>query len=645
VTSCKLNFHSFLSILALIFIAGPLSAQEPEFCSGSLGDPVVNIDFGRGLADIGPNPGLPTTYSYVNPSSEFVRDGSFTVSKSTLGFNDGWYNVRNHTPGDFNGYMMVVNADYTPGVFYESAAPIDLCPNTTYEFAAWVINLLKYSGIKPNITFFILSTDNRILKSYPTGDIPDEDPNWKQYGFLFRTTQAGRVKIRMVNNGPGGNGNDIALDDITFRACGPRMTAGVNNTNEAMANVCEGNDATVKLSVSVDGPAALRYQWQKYNGSTWLDIDGETGTTINVPVARNTALGRYDYRLAVAEGNNFNSPRCRTMSPTLSINVNPYPKPMALSNGPVCLGDAIVLDVADIADSYEWRNPAGELIGTTKSVVIQNAAYSMTGRYTVKVNSLGCEENTFIDITIIPPPEPAVGNPAPEICEGTSVELSASGGTFYSWSPAEGLSDPEIANPIASPLKTTLYTVKVISGSCFRTAEVNVIVNKIPKADAGLDKKVLLGYDTKLNGTVGGDEIDFFWTPATDLDDPRSLNPVASPTKSTTYTLNVVSRLGCITAVDEVFVKVYEKLIVPNVFSPNGDGINDLWNITAIDAFDTPNVKVMNRYGEMVFESSGYAKAWDGKHKNTDLPAGVYYYIIKLRGDINPVSGSVTLIR
>jgi gliding motility-associated-like protein len=94
-----------------------------------------------------------------------------------------------------------------------------------------------------------------------------------------------------------------------------------------------------------------------------------------------------------------------------------------------------------------------------------------------------------------------------------------------------------------------------------------------------------------------------------------------------------------------VFVKVYEKLIVPNIFSPNGDGINDSWNITAIDAFDTSNVKVMNRYGEMVFESSGYTKAWDGKYKNNDLPAGVYYYIIKLRSDINPVSGSVTLIR
>jgi gliding motility-associated-like protein len=644
VTSCKLNFHSFLSILALIFIANSVSAQDPAFCTGSLGDPVVNIDFGRGFADIGPNPGLPTTYRYVNPSSERVEDGLFTIAKSTLGFNNGWYDIRNHTPGDFSGYMMVVNADYTPGIFYESAAAIDLCPNTTYEFAAWVINILRNSGNKPNITFFILALDNQVLGTYNTGDIPDGNPTWNQYGFLFRTTEAGRVKIRMVNNGPGGGGNDIALDDITFRACGPRMTAGVNNSSESTANICERDNATVHLSVDVEGPPTLRYQWQKYNGSTWLDIIGETRTAIDVPFI-NATPGRNDYRLAVAEGNNFNSPKCRTMSPTLTINVNRYPVPQALSNGPVCLGDPIILDVASPADTYEWKDPAGNFLSDKRSYSLPNATYAMAGRYMLKVSSLGCEASTFIDITVIPPPVPSVGNPAPEICEGNSVEISASGGTFYSWSPAEGLSDPEIQNPIASPLKTTLYTVKVISGSCFRTDTVRVIVNKIPKADAGPDKKVLLNYDTKLEGKVGGDEIDFFWTPATDLDDPRSLNPVASPRQNTTYTLNVVSRLGCVTAIDKVFVKVYDKLIVPNAFSPNGDGVNDLWNITAIDAFDTPRVKVMNRYGELVFESSNYAKAWDGKYKSNDLPAGVYYYVIKLRSDINPVSGSVMLIR
>lgn len=626
-------------MLALIFISKIATAQV---CTGSLGDPVVNIDFGKGFDQFGPILSS-TSYSYVRDSPQ---DGSYTVANSTLGMNPGWYTVFNHTPNASNGYMMVVNADEEPNkIFYESGTPIDLCPNTTYEFAAWVINILiSLGGNKPNLTFFILSMDDKVLGSYNTGDIPNGNPIWKQYGFLFKTTAAGRVKIRMVNNGPGGGGNDIALDDITFRACGPRITAGVNNGTDFTANICERSNAAIRLSAEVEGSPTLRYQWQQYNGSTWLDVPGETSTSTDVQF-NNAQLGEYRYRLAVAEASNFNSPLCRTLSPTLTVRVNPYPVPQALSNGPVCLGDALILDVANADGTYEWRDPAGTIISTQKSPVIPNATYAMAGTYTVKVNSFGCETSNTVDVAVIAPPVPAVGNPEPEICEETSVQLSASGGTYYSWSPAEGLSNTEIANPIASPLVTTRYTVKVMSGSCFRTAEVNVIVNKTPRSDAGPDKKVLLGYNTKLDGKASGDEIDFFWTPSAGVDDPRSLHPVVTPTQSTTYTLNVVSRLGCVTAVDEVFVKVYEKLIVPNVFSPNGDGTNDLWNITAIDAFDTPDVKVMNRYGELVFESSGYTSAWDGKHKNNDLPVGVYYYVIRLRNDIKAVSGSVTIIR
>lgn len=631
-----------LTVLLLVVFLCP-SKVIAQLCNGSLGDPVHKIDFGRGVSQIAP-PFNSTDYRYVRQSPE---DGEYTIANSTIGMNGGWYTLYNHTPGDRDGYMMIVNADHSPGVFYESRDPIVLCPNTTYEFAAWVVNMLKGNGKMPNITFSILSMDNQLLaEPFNTGDIPDGAPIWIQYGLQFRTEDGGQVKIRMVNNGPGGGGNDIAIDDITFRPCGPRITAKAGNSDGLIENICQGSNTVVKLNAQVDGPATFNYQWQRYSGSTWVDMAGKTATTLDVPFTPDFPPGNYDFRLAVAEGNNLNSPRCRTVSPVLTVRVNRPPNITALSNGPVCIGDDLILDIAGAEGTYEWRkigNP--EVISRLKTPRLPAATNDMAGSYTVSVNSLGCELSDTVNVTVIPPPEPSVGNPAPEICEGTSVQLSASGGTFYSWSPAEGLSDPESQNPIASPLKTTLYTVKVISGSCFRTATVNVIVNKIPRADAGPDKKVLLNYDTKLEGKVGGDEIDFFWTPATDLDDPRSLNPIASPRRNTTYTLNVVSRLGCVTAIDEVFVKVYDKLIVPNAFSPNGDGVNDLWNITAIDAFDTPHVKVMNRYGELVFESSDYAKAWDGKYRSNDLPAGVYYYVIKLRSDINPVSGSVMLIR
>jgi gliding motility-associated-like protein len=177
------------------------------------------------------------------------------------------------------------------------------------------------------------------------------------------------------------------------------------------------------------------------------------------------------------------------------------------------------------------------------------------------------------------------------------------------------------------------------------TTNVQVVVLAESVSDAGGDKKILKGRNTFLSGTATGDGIRYFWTPAAGLDNPNTLTPRASPSVTTTYTLHVVSDAGCVEAMDEVLVTVYNRVIVPNAFSPNGDSVNDEWKITAIDAFEIPEVKVMNRYGELLFESKGYLQAWDGKFKGTNLPAGVYFYLIRLSDDLEPLTGAVTIIR
>ncbi|MHA4894798.1 gliding motility-associated C-terminal domain-containing protein [Pedobacter sp. PWIIR3] len=615
-----------------------------QICEGSLGDPVINIDFGRGSANFGPGLGAATNYNFVTMRSP-NGEGDYTIVKTTTGLNGGWYNIFNHTPNDFNGYMMIVNAARSPGIFYESSAPIDLCPNTTYEFAAWVYNLLRTNGIRPNITFYILSINDEVLGTYNTGDLPNMDPQWRQYGLQFRTTSTSQVKIRMVNNGQGGIGNDIALDDITFRACGAQISSQIGSTGTTETNICEQSNASFNLSARVDGNVTMRYQWQLYNGNGWVDIPDENKTEYTA-VFNNALPGEYRYRLVMGSPQNFNSVSCRTSSPVLTINVNKYPTPNAISNGPVCVGDAILLDVADATGTYEWRNPAGEVFSTEKSPNIANANFGMAGTYTVKVNSLGCEVSSTVEVSVVNPPVPKVEKSAVEICQGTTVMLNASGGTTYSWLPTIGLSSSAIANPIASPDKTTLYTVSISNGACIRTAQVNVTVFNLPKSDAGTDQVMLLGNSVTLHGKVDGDNVTFFWSPELGLDDPRKLDPVASPTVSTEYTLNVVSGNGCVSAADQVFVRVFEKITVPPSFSPNGDGINDLWNITAIETYEKPKVSILNRYGEVIYETTDYfQKPWNGKQNNKDVPVGVYYYIINLDAKSKPLSGSLTLIR
>ena len=92
----------------------------------------------------------------------------------------------------------------------------------------------------------------------------------------------------------------------------------------------------------------------------------------------------------------------------------------------------------------------------------------------------------------------------------------------------------------------------------------------------------------------------------------------------------------CGEATSSVFVRVYKKLTVVNSFSPNGDGINDLWHIKNIDNYPKAHVNVYTRYGQAVFESTGYGKPWDGSYNGSKLPAGTYYYIIDLNEDNLP---------
>ena len=629
----------FLALTGLTFWTASTKAQT---CKGALGDPVVNFDFGRGNASRGPGLGSATGYNYTTGR---IDDGSYTIAKSTAGMNSGWYTLLNHTPDEPDGYMMVVNAQYDPGIFYESDVDIPLCPNTTYEFAAWVANLLRYSGVKPNITFMILDENGLELAAYHTGDIPDENQNWKQYGFLFTTSNVDRVKIRMINNvrnSTGAGGNDIALDDITFRACGPEVTATVNGQPQQVKDICKGDAEHYDFSaiVSPGVYSTPEFLWQrKEDDGAWLDLPTEKTQYLSVDFD-NAIEGIYQYRLLVAESGNINGP-CRTASAAFVIRVNAPPEVRISTPATVCQGFPIHLSV-NAASSYLWTGP-NNFTSTERAPVIPSASPEMEGLYTVWLtNAANCSSSATLDLKIVAPTSASIEAIAP-ICEGSSIRLQASGGPIYRWSPAAGLSATNIANPIARPDKSTRYTVTVSNGSCETTAEVEVEVVRKAIVDAGPDKKIAEDEHVVLSPQVNGDIGSIRWSPAEGLSDPNVLNPIASPKKDMTYTLTISSACGVVS--DQVFVRVYQHIKIPNAFSPNGDGTNDTWEIDAINTYVQPRITVVDRYGDVVFESRGYDKPWDGKRQNKELPTGVYYYVIQLTEDLKARSGAVTILR
>ncbi len=174
------------------------------------------------------------------------------------------------------------------------------------------------------------------------------------------------------------------------------------------------------------------------------------------------------------------------------------------------------------------------------------------------------------------------------------------------------------------------------------TAPINVYSFPI---DAGTSVLINAGETTQLNGLTSASV--FSWSPSFNVSNPSILNPFVTPNETTTYTLTAEEN-GC-TLSDQVTISIQESLLFPTTFSPNDDGANDKWEIGAIDLYPDCFVRIFNRWGQEIFQSTGYSKekAWDGTNNNgSPLAEGVYFYVVDLRDEEKQqFKGSITLIR
>jgi gliding motility-associated-like protein len=174
----------------------------------------------------------------------------------------------------------------------------------------------------------------------------------------------------------------------------------------------------------------------------------------------------------------------------------------------------------------------------------------------------------------------------------------------------------------------------------------------LPVVNLGSDQTISAGASVPLVATITGitgEEIStYLWTPASGLTNPNIANPVASPVVTTTYTLDVTSTAGC-EGNGSVTVNVVKTnlppILIPNAFSPNGDGINDTWVITNLSYYPGATLDVFNRYGQLLLHSEGYGKPWDGTYNGNPLPMATYYYILNPKNNTKKMAGSVTIFR
>jgi len=241
------------------------------------------------------------------------------------------------------------------------------------------------------------------------------------------------------------------------------------------------------------------------------------------------------------------------------------------------------------------------------------------------------------------------------ICPGAEYQLVGSVGDSVRWEPAQLLDDPEITNPTASVSTTTTFIYTVYDNGCMdRDTVVIDTYERIgmdiydPSGEVDIDTALFLleGEVYTMAATPGFTS--YLWDPSTYLSDPTQQAVVVSPADNIYYTVFGTTENGCVET-DRVHVVIARPIVIYSGFSPNSDGINDKWKITnAIQYGERIKVKVFNRWGEPVFESTGYGgtQEWDGTRKGKLMPIGAYYYIIEVSdGKSKPYTGTVTILR
>jgi len=494
------NYFLLLLLLNYTFTFGQLS-----FCTGSSGAPIFFENFGSGTT-YGPQLAAGVTnYTYVN--SGFPQDGQYTLYYRTniIPNSQNWLYSLDHTPDSdpdgTNGKCLIVNASNTPGQFYKRTVT-GLCSNTTFEFSAWVINILNSAsggcpgtGIPINITFEIWdATDTTLLQSGNTGNIAGTPtPNWNQYGLVF-TMGPGQtaVVLKMKNNGVGGCGNDLAIDDIMFRACGDFSSISNTGNPDNFITLCENETIPNNiLQVTTSGTATPVYQWQQSTDNiNYTDIANETNATYTIPNITTTTY----YRVKVARDiANLNNNYCSTLSEIFTVIINPLPN-APTSNGDVALCSNQTSSPLSVTvntnESVNWYDTA-----TNGNLLVANSlTYSPTtsGTYYAEAYNLstGCKSITRTPVTLSPITTVTYSGPT-TLCSGeaTAITLSTSNtNATLNWTASStdvtGFSNGT-GNTIIQPLTytgntlgTVTYTVIPVINGCEGIAEtITITVN------------------------------------------------------------------------------------------------------------------------------------------------------------------------
>jgi gliding motility-associated-like protein len=442
----------------------------------------------------------------------------------------------------------------------------------------------------------ICSGDTAWLQSQISGGIPPYSYTWSPASAAdtlpaLAATQQGYY-ILTVTDAIG-----ISASDTAYLLVLPLPPAAIIHPD----TVCAGDLVTLSAA------PGFSYLWS--NGDTTQSITIQ----INAPS---------DY--AVTLSNQF----CTASDTAYIFSVQP---PSVNISGPslICEGDTAVLSLT-AGFSGIWNT--GD---TAAAITITPAA---TSSYQVLISHAYCTLSDSFLITVNPLPQAVISGPA-GLCAGEQAILTASSGGTLLWS--TGDTTQQI---IADPPASTLYWLSVTNQCGSASDSLLLIIKPLPEIQCPPDTVVaagsLLTWQVQSNGSLS-------WSPCLNLSCCNCNNPEAEITADVTYVITS-TLAGCQTSCEfHVTADANEVIYIPNVFSPDGDGMNDVLFVRS-PAIDEMEFYIYDRWGEKVFVSDDIGRGWDGRFRGKNCEAGVYTYYLNARlynGKKLERKGSVSLVR
>ncbi|MEN0053959.1 MAG: PKD-like domain-containing protein, partial [Mucilaginibacter sp.] len=433
-----------------------------------------------------------------------------------------------------------------------------------------------------------------------------------------------------------------------FVSVGPQPLTPIANSNSP---VCNGN--TVQLRTAPVQNASY----------LWTGPNGYSSNLQNPDIKNVTAAASGVYSLYVTVNG------CTSVAGTTTVVINEPPSADAGPDQLVCISASGIQLAGKITGGTTtgiWKSSGSGTFSPASNVLnatyIPSAQDRNKGDVTLTLTSTSKDDCTIAtsDMQIVFGLSPAADAGADiKVCaQDPAVPLNGkllvTGGARWSTS-GSGSFSPSAnqldANYIPSPQDVTTGSVTLTllatdaDPICYEpTDQLQVSFIPPPTVNAGNIRYVLKDREITLNPVISDSNVQYLWSPSTGLSSTTIKNPVVTGDVDRTYILQVTDSRGCISR-DAVFIKVSPELTVPNTFTPNGDGINDFWEIKGLIAYQEAVIDIFNRYGTKLYHSIGYNIPWDGTYNGQALSPGTYYYIINTKVNNQVLSGPVTIIK